>query len=130
MIDHLTLLVSHYERSRDFYLSALKPLGYALVMEVTREMIPDLPFEKSGGLGVDGKPDLWLRPADGTIAPTHIAFVAHSRDEVDAFHAAAIAMGARDHGAPGLRPHYHPNYYGAFVLDLDGYNVEAVCHGP
>ena len=128
MIDHLTLLVSTYERSLDFYLSALKPLGYTLVMEVTRETIPDLPFEKLGGLGAGGKPDLWLRPTDGTIAPTHIAFVANSRDDVDAFFAAAIAAGAQDHGAPGLRPHYHPNYYAAFVLDPDGYNVEAVCH--
>jgi catechol 2,3-dioxygenase-like lactoylglutathione lyase family enzyme len=128
MIDHLTLLVSNYERSRAFYLSALKPLGYELVMEVTREMIPDLPFERSAGLGAGGKPDLWLRPANGAIAPTHIAFLANSRGEVDAFFAAAIGSGGRDHGPPGLRPQYHPDYYGAFVLDPDGYNVEAVCH--
>jgi catechol 2,3-dioxygenase-like lactoylglutathione lyase family enzyme len=130
MIDHITLLVSNYERSRDFYLAALKPLGYALVMELTREMIPDLPFPKSGGLGAGGKPDLWLRPAGGIVTPTHIAFVANTRADVDAFFAAALAAGARDHGEPGLRPHYHPSYYGAFVLDADGYNVEAVCHKP
>lgn len=129
MIDHVTLLVKNYERSRDFYLAALKPLGYAVVMEVTREMIPDLPFERAGGLGAGGKPDLWLRPAD-TIAPTHIALAADDRATVDAFYAAAIAAGAKDNGAPGLRPHYHPNYYGAFVIDPDGYNFEVVCHKP
>lgn len=128
MIDHITLLVSDYVRSRDFYLAALAPLGYALVMEITRDMVPDLPFEKAGGLGAGGKPDLWLRPGEGTLAPTHIAFSAKSRDDVDAFHKAALAAGARDNGPPGLRPHYHPNYYGAFVFDPDGYNVEVVCH--
>ena len=129
MIDHLTLLVSDYERSRDFYLGALKPLGYALIMEVSREMMPDLPFEKSGGLGAGGKPDLWLRPADGPIAPTHIAFAARDRAEVDAFHQAALAAGGKDYGAPGVRAHYHPSYYGAFVLDPDGHDIEAVFHG-
>ncbi len=130
MIDHYTLLVGDVERAKAFYLAALAPLGYELVMEVTRDMVPDLPFEKSCGLGVKGKPDLWLRPADGAIAPTHIAFRARTRAEVDAFHAAALAAGATDHGAPGPRPHYHPAYYGAFVIDADGYNVEAVCHDP
>ncbi|MBX3272999.1 MAG: VOC family protein [Sandaracinaceae bacterium] len=130
MIDHLTLLVSDYERSKAFYLAALAPLGYELVMEVTREMIPTLPFPKSCGLGVGGKPDLWLRPEAGTLAPTHVAFRASSRAAVDAFHAAALAAGGVDHGAPGPRPQYHRGYYGAFVLDPDGYNVEAVIHTP
>lgn len=131
MIDHYTLLVSDYERSKAFYLAALAPLGYVAVMTVTRARLPSLPFPESCGLGAQGKPDLWLRPAmGGPIAPTHIAFRAESRAAVDAFHAAALAAGATDHGAPGLRPHYHPNYYGAFVLDPDGYNVEAVIHTP
>ena len=130
MIDHYTLLVGDVERAKDFYLAALGPLGYEVVMEITREMIPDLPFPKSYGLGVKGKPDLWLRPADGPVAPTHIAFRAESREAVDAFHAAALAAGGTDHGPPGVRAHYHPSYYGAFVLDADGYNVEAVCHAP
>jgi catechol 2,3-dioxygenase-like lactoylglutathione lyase family enzyme len=127
MIDHYTLLVSDYARSKAFYLKALAPLGFELVMEITRDQIPDLPFEKSCGIGAGGKPDLWLRPSE-SLAPTHLAFAATSRLVVRAFHAAALAAGARDHGAPGERPHYHPGYYGAFVLDPDGYNVEAVCH--
>jgi len=129
MIDHITLLVENYERSRDFYLAALAPLGYGLVMEVTREMIPDLPFERAGGLGVGGKPDLWLRPSP-TVTPTHVALAAKGRATVDAFHSAALAAGAKDNGAPGLRRHYHPSYYGAFVIDPDGYNLEVVCHEP
>jgi catechol 2,3-dioxygenase-like lactoylglutathione lyase family enzyme len=129
MIDHYTLLVSDYERAKAFYLAALKPLGYELVMEITREQMPDLPFEKGCGMGPEGKPCLWLRPSD-SIAPTHIAFLAPNHQSVQAFHAAALAAGAKDHGGPGLRPHYHPNYYAAFVLDADGYNIEAVCHTP
>lgn len=128
MIDHLTLLVSDYARSRDFYLKALAPLGYALVMELTREQIPDLPMPATCGLGVGNKPDLWLRPADGPIAPFHLALATNRRAVVDAFHAAALAAGATDNGPPGLRPQYHPGYYGAFVLDPDGYNLEVVCH--
>lgn len=127
MIDHLTLPVGDYAASKAFYLQALEPLGYGLVMELTREQVPQLPVEVTCGLGVAGKPDLWLRPA-ADVVPTHVAFVAESRAAVDAFHAAALAAGGSDNGGPGLRPHYHPNYYGAFVLDPDGYNVEAVCH--
>ena len=127
MIDHLTLLVSDYERAKTFYLQALGPLGYELVMELTRDQIPGLPFEKGCGLGFEGKPDLWIR--SGTdIVPTHVAFRAHSPDAVRAFYEAAIAAGAKDNGPPGLREQYHPSYYGAFVLDPDGYNIEAVCH--
>ncbi|MDD9942227.1 MAG: VOC family protein [Myxococcales bacterium] len=129
MIDHITVLVRNYDASKAFYLAALRPLGYELVMEFTREQIPDLPFERSGGFGAGGKPDLWLRPAE-SVAPTHIAFASPDRATVDAFHTAALGAGGTDHGAPGLRPQYHPNYYGAFVLDPDGYNVEVVCHTP
>ena len=130
MIDHYTLLVTDYARSKAFYLQALEPLGYAVVMEVTRAQMPDLPFEAACGLGVGGKPDLWLRPSAGPVVPTHLALRADTRAAVRAFHAAALAAGGSDHGAPGLREHYHPSYYGAFVLDPDGYNVEAVCHTP
>lgn len=128
MIDHLTILVSDLQRSLDFYLAALGPLGYGLVMELTREQIPDLPFERCAGLGVGGKPDFWVRPSEAPIAPTHVAFAAPDRAAVDAFHRAALEAGATDNGAPGPRPHYHPGYYGGFVLDPDGYNVEAVIH--
>lgn len=129
MIDHLTLVVSDYENAKRFYLAALEPLGYALVMELSREQIPNLPFEKGCGLGVGGKPDLWLRPGPDVV-PTHVAFRANDRNSVHAFHEAALAAGAEDHGAPGLRSQYHPNYYAAFVLGPDGYNVEVVCHDP
>ena len=128
MIDHITLLVSDIERSKAFYLAALAPLGYELVMEITREMVPSLPVDKTCGLGVAGKPDLWLRPTTEPISASHIAFTASSHGQVDTFHQAALDAGALDHGAPGPRPQYHPGYYGAFVLDADGYNVEVVCH--
>ncbi len=129
MIDHLTLVVTNYDQSRDFYLSALKPLEYGMVMELTREQFPGLPFEKGCGLGVAGKPDLWIRPG-AQVVPTHLAFRAPSRAAVGAFYEAALAAGAKDNGKPGLREHYHPNYYGAFVVDPDGNNIEAVCHDP
>ncbi len=128
MIDHYTLLVSDYERSKAFYLAALAPIGYAVVMEMTAEQMPELKG-KAGGFGPNGKPYLWLRPS-ASVTPTHLAFAAPDRASVDAFHKAAMAAGATDHGAPGLRPHYHPNYYGAFVIDPDGYNIEVVCHAP
>lgn len=130
MIDHCTLVVSDYELSKAFYAAALAPLGYEIVMELSRAQIPELPFPETVGLGVGGKPDLWLRPASGAVTPTHLAFVAPDRAAVDAFHRAALAIGGIDFGPPGVRAHYHPNYYGAFVLDPDGYNIEAVCHAP
>jgi catechol 2,3-dioxygenase-like lactoylglutathione lyase family enzyme len=128
MLDHLTLPVTDYERSKAFYLAALAPLGYQLVMELSREQIPDLPVPRTCGIG-PGRPILWLRPAKD-VTPTHVAFGADRRALVDDFHRAALAAGATDHGAPGPRPHYHSGYYGAFVLDPDGYNLEAVCHHP
>jgi len=127
MIAHVTLLVSDFERSLAFYLAALEPLEYAIVRQFARGENPALPWPFAG-LGAKGRPDLWLRTAGGPIVPTHLAFAAPDRASVDAFHAAALAAGGRDHGAPGLRPQYHPDYYGAFVLDPDGYNIEAVCH--
>lgn len=130
MLDHLTIVVSDIERSKAFYLAALAPLGYVTIMELTREQIPTLPVDKTIGLGVGGKPDLWLRPSAEGSTPTHIALRADDRATVDAFHGAALAAGAEDNGAPGPRPHYHASYYGAFVLDPDGYNLEVVCHAP
>ena len=87
-------------------------------------------FDDAAGLGAGGKPDFWITVAPAPVTHTHIAFAAATRAEVDAFHAAALTAGGRDNGAPGLRPQYHPNYYGAFVFDPDGHNVEAVCHKP
>lgn len=127
MLDHLTLLVKDYEKARRFYLAALAPLSYEPVVELTRDVIPDLPCDRTCGLGAGGKPDLWLRESI-EVTPTHIAFTASKRVIVNAFHEAAIAAGATDHGLPGLRPHYHGNYYAAFVIDPNGYNLEVVCH--
>jgi catechol 2,3-dioxygenase-like lactoylglutathione lyase family enzyme len=84
----------------------------------------------AAGFGVGGKPDLWIGGEGGLQRPIHIAIAAPNRTAVDAFHRAALAAGGKDNGAPGLRPHYHPNYYAAFVLDPDGHNIEAVCHAP
>ena len=120
MIDHVGIPVSNMASSKAFYSEALKPLGYELIME----------FGDSGaGFGRDGKPDFWLHGGERT-APVHVAVASADRETVDAFHAAAIAAGGEDNGAPGVRPEYHPNYYGAFVFDPDGHNVEAVCHLP
>lgn len=105
---------------------ALAPLGYTLIMEVKQDEA-DAP---AAGFGRDGKPDFWIGGEAGGTGPLHVAFVAASRAEVDAFYAAAIAAGATDNGAPGIRAHYHPNYYGAFVLDFDRHNIEAVCRKP
>lgn len=121
MIDHIIISVADYEASKGFYLKALKPLGYSIIMELG----------KGGGFGVDGKPDFWIQQGEAIKPPVHIAFRGQDRPMVDAFHAAAIeaaAAGGKDNGKPGLRPQYHPNYYGAFVFDPDGNNIEAVCH--
>jgi catechol 2,3-dioxygenase-like lactoylglutathione lyase family enzyme len=129
MLDHLTLRVVDYPRSREFYARALAPLGYTVLMEFSRDQIPDLP-DRICGLGAGGKPDLWLRESSASTTATHLAFAAPDRAAVDAFYRAALAAGATVNGAPGLRPQYHPNYYGAFVIDVNGHNLEAVCHAP
>jgi catechol 2,3-dioxygenase-like lactoylglutathione lyase family enzyme len=122
MLDHLGFSVSDYERSKAFYAKALAPLGLTLLME---------PAAEAAGFGEGGKPFFWIetrRPAGhGAI---HVAFAAESRETVDAFHAAALEAGGTDNGAPGVREIYHPSYYGAYVLDPDGNNIEAVCHKP
>jgi catechol 2,3-dioxygenase-like lactoylglutathione lyase family enzyme len=111
---------------RRSYLQALAPLGYVLVMEVQQDE-NDSP---AAGFGTGGKPDFWIGGEGGLQRPIHIAIAAQNRAAVDAFHHAALAAGGKDNGASGLRPHYHPNYYAAFVLDPDGHNIEAVCHAP
>lgn len=127
MLDHIGLSVSDFPRSRAFYMSALAPLGYAPVLDLTREQTGSY---EGTGFGAHGRPYFWIGAGETRSGPTHIAFTAISRADVDRFHAAAIAAGGRDNGSPGLRAHYHPDYYGAFVLDPDGHNVEAVCHAP
>lgn len=128
MLDHLGFTVTDYPRSRAFYERVLAPLGYGVVMDVTKEISGGY---EGCGFGPPGKPAFWVGVGTGTAGKgMHIAFTAKTRAEVDAFHAAALAAGGVDNGAPGLRPHYHPNYYGAFVFDPDGHNIEAVCHTP
>lgn len=127
MIDHTGVVVRDHARSRDFYVNALAPLGY--------QLLADLPAAVTGhtdvsGFGEPPKPDFWISRGTPNHPPVHIALRANSRAAVDAFHRAALAAGGQDNGAPGLRPHYHANYYGAFVLDPDGHNIEAVCHLP
>ena len=123
MLDHVGVNVSDYARSRDFYAGALAPLGIELLMEPAPEIC-------GFGSPDDRKPFFWISTRDAPNAAVHIAFEAGSRDLVDAFHAAAVAAGGTDNGQPGVRDIYHPHYYGAFVHDPDGNNVEAVCHGP
>jgi catechol 2,3-dioxygenase-like lactoylglutathione lyase family enzyme len=120
MIDHIKLFVRDLERSKAFYENALEPLGY-------RPMLTPAPGVV--GMGRD-RPDFWLAETSETTSPAHVAFRADDRGLVDEFHRAALAAGGTDNGNPGDRPHYHPSYYGAFVLDPDGNNVEAVCHEP
>ena len=126
MLDHVGFPVSDYARSKAFYEKALAPLGYSLIMEVA-QTANDLP---AAGFGANGKPDFWIGGEGGLNKPIHIAITAKDRATVDAFYRAAMAAGGKDNGPPGLRPHYHPNYYAAFVLDPDGHNIEAVCHAP
>jgi catechol 2,3-dioxygenase-like lactoylglutathione lyase family enzyme len=122
MLDHIGLDVTDIARSRAFYETALKPLGYAVVQQVEEDGTTVVMF------GVGGEIDFVIADKDRPGEANHVAFRAESRAQVDAFHAAALAAGGRDNGPPGLRPNYGPTYYAAFVLDPDGFNIEAVCH--
>lgn len=126
MIDHTGINVSNLARSKQFYASVLATLGYVVRLE----------FDNAVGYGTndstggdDPGGDFWISQGDPFVPRSHIAFRARSVEQVAAFHAAALAAGAKDNGAPGLRPHYHKSYYAAFVFDPDGYNIEAVFHG-
>jgi len=127
MIDHTGLAVSDYAKSKEFYSKALAPIGYKLIMEVPTQFTQG---KGVAGFGEPPKPDFWIHEAMPNKPPIHVAFRVGNRALVDKFYAAAMAAGGRDNGAPGPRPHYHENYYGAFVLDPDGHNIEAVCHAP
>ena len=124
MFDHLGLPVTDLEHALRFHAQALQPLGIEVV-----KSFPDA-AGLAAGRGRKGEQELWLTRADHAPSPLHIAFAAATRAQVDAFHLAALAAGARDNGAPGLRPQYHDGYYGAFVIGPDGHNLEAVCHLP
>jgi catechol 2,3-dioxygenase-like lactoylglutathione lyase family enzyme len=127
MLDHVGFAVSDFARSKAFYVKALAPLGIAVLMEVTPEQSGG---GSHAGFGAAGKPFFWIGTGAALQGSLHVAFTANDRATVDAFHRAALAAGGRDNGRPGIRAHYHPTYYGAFVLDPDGVNVEAVCHAP
>ncbi|MEJ8858964.1 VOC family protein [Variovorax robiniae] len=127
MIDHTGISVSDFARSKAFYTQALAPIGYGLLMEVPAALTG---HGDAAGFGVAPKPDFWIASGGANVPPIHVAFRVDTRAQVDAFYEAAMAAGGTDNGKPGLRPHYHPNYYGAFVRDPDGHNIEAVCHTP
>jgi catechol 2,3-dioxygenase-like lactoylglutathione lyase family enzyme len=126
MLDHITFGVSDFARSTDFYDQAFAPLGVRRLFDVPKEHSNGV---NSTGYG-DERPWFWIAEQDATKGKLHVALRAKTRADVDAFHAAALQAGGTDNGAPGLRPYYHPTYYGAFVLDPDGHNIEAVCHEP
>ena len=121
MIDHVSLRTSDFAKAKEFYSKALAPIGYSVIMEFAEYGV--------AGLGADGKPDLWIN-GKGTEDETHIAFAAKSKAEVDGFYKAAIDAGGTDNGKPGYRKEYTPGYYGAFVKDMDGHNIEVVYHDP
>jgi catechol 2,3-dioxygenase-like lactoylglutathione lyase family enzyme len=127
LIDHIGIDVSDFEASKRFYTAALQGIGYTKLQEFPASVTGTTDV---AGFGEDNKPDFWISGGGPTRPKMHVAFRVSSRALVDAFHQSALAAGATDNGAPGLRPHYHPNYYGAFVLDPDGHNIEAVCHEP
>ena len=121
MLDHVTIGVSDFKRSRHFYDQALHPLD---IVRLYAE------GENAAGFGIHPKAFFWISGRDAVQSGAHIAFAAKDRDTVERFYEAAIRAGGRDNGGPGIREHYHPNYFGAFVLDPDGHNIEAVCHLP
>ena len=127
MIDHTGLSASDFDKSKAFYTKALSAIGYALLMEFPASVTGNTDV---AGFGEPPKPDFWIYKGVANNPPVHVAFRVSSRATVDAFYKAALAAGGRDNGAPGVRPHYHEHYYGAFVLDPDGNNIEAVCHSP
>ena len=127
MLDHIGFSVGNMKASRMFYEKALKPLGIKILMEVTPEMTGT--GDSHFGFGTD-RPFFWIGSSDKPSPGMHVAFAAQNRKTVDEFYAAALAAGGKDNGKPGVRPHYHENYYGAFVFDPDGNNIEAVCHKP
>jgi catechol 2,3-dioxygenase-like lactoylglutathione lyase family enzyme len=127
VLDHIGLPVSDFERSKAFYKAVLAPLGIGLLME--RDLSDDDGPAGYAGFGAS-RPQFWIGTGKPFTGRLHVAFAAPDRATVRAFYEAAIAAGAKDNGPPGLRPHYHANYYGAFVIDPDGHNVEAVSHLP
>ena len=127
MIDHIGFAVSNMERSKSFYVNALGPLGIGVLKEVSAE---ETGADAHAGFGKDNKAFFWIGGGAKPKGGTHVAFTALTRAQVDSFYHAALAAGGQDNGAPGPRPYYHPHYYGAFVFDPDGNNIEAACRQP
>ena len=125
MIDHTGISVSDFEKSKKFYSAALAPIGFELILEFPAAVTGSTDV---AGFGEPSKPEFWIGRGTPNQPTIHVAFRVASRVLVDAFYKAALAAGGRDNGPPGVRAHYHPDYYGAFVLDPDGHNIEAVCH--
>ncbi|SHO56799.1 VOC family protein [Vibrio quintilis] len=130
MIDHLSTYATNFDATKSFYQAAFAPLGYTIQMEFVAEWNQSFPTQRMCAFGPEEKPAFWIIETKEEFTPRHIAFAAKSRTEVDHFYEQAMAHGGEDNGKPGLRPMYHENYYGAFVIDPDGNNVEAVCHTP
>jgi catechol 2,3-dioxygenase-like lactoylglutathione lyase family enzyme len=127
VLDHVSVPVADFQRSKAFYRAALAPLGYDLVAELEPEQGGGSAY---AGFGPAGRPQFWIVGGPPLSGRLHMAFRARERADVRNFHSAALGAGGGDNGPPGLRPEYHANYYAAFVLDPDGHNIEAVCHAP
>ena len=128
MIDHLTTYATNFDVTKKFYLAIFAELDYSLQAELVFDADPDLPGRRACAFGPDGRPVFWIAEVLEAYTPRHVAFTAQDREHVAAFHAAGLLAGGADFGAPGPRPIYHENYFGAFLTDPDGNNVEAVCH--
>lgn len=130
MIDHLSTYATDYMATKSFYESVFRPLDYSIQVEFVAEWNQDFPTQRMCAFGAGGKPVFWVIESKCSYTPRHTAFSASSRELVNKFHEAGLQNGGADNGAPGLRPMYHEHYYGAFLIDPDGNNVEAVCHAP
>ena len=130
MIDHLSTYATNFDSTKAFYSAVLAELGYSVQAEFTLDEDSDFPGRRACAFGPAGRPVFWIAEVREAYTPRHVAFAAQDRERVTAFHAAGLLAGGQDFGAPGPRPIYHENYYGAFLTDPDGNNVEAVCHVP
>jgi catechol 2,3-dioxygenase-like lactoylglutathione lyase family enzyme len=130
MIDHLSTYARDYLKTKNFYLAVFSELGFGLQTEMIATWNKYFPTQRMCAFGPEGKPVFWVIEVKEAYTPRHVAFTASSRTQVDAFYKAALAQGAEDNGEPGLRPQYHEHFYGAFVIDPDGNNAEAVFHSP
>lgn len=130
MIDHISSYATDFPASKAFYEAALAELGYAVQSEMAMDADPELPGRRACAFGLAGRSIFWVIAVLAPASPRHVAFVANERRAVDAFHRAGLAAGGQNHGAPGVRALYHEHYYGGFLIDPDGNNVEAVCHAP